>query len=101
MMIDDKDSFLARFAGEVICDIAFGRFCGHFSGPRCRKCCSVQLLMALRTGRSIGPACGTLVVDDLAQRLKENFVAILPDFERKVGILVVGRRVARIETAYA
>ena len=40
-------------------------------------------------------------MDDLAQRLIENLVAILPDLERQVGILIVGWCVSRIETADA
>jgi len=75
MVVDDKDSFLARFGPEVICDIAIGRLGSQLRGPRCRKCCAVQLLMAFCAGRNIGPACGALVVDDLAQRLVENLVA--------------------------
>src|ERR1700730_16348662 len=98
MVIDDKGSFLARFAPEVICDIAIGRLGSQLRGPRCRKSCAVQLLMTLCAGRNIGPACRTLVVDNLAQRLIENLVAILPDLERQVGILIVGWRVSRIQT---
>src|SRR5713226_9504415 len=101
MVIDDKDSFLAGFAPEVICDIAIGRLGSQLCGPRCRKSCAVQLLMTLCAGRNIGPACGTLVVDNLAQRLIENLVTILPDLERQVGILIVGGRVSRIETTDA
>ena len=81
MVIDDKDSFLARFAPEVICDIAIGRLGSQLRSPRCRKNCAVQLLMTFCAGRNIGPARGTLVVDNLAHGLIENLVAILPDLD--------------------
>src|ERR1700739_1857273 len=101
MMIDDKDSFLARFATEITFYIAISWFGGKLSGPSCRECCAVQLLITLCACGNIGSARGPLVMDNFAQRLIEHLVAILPHVEREVGILVISRHVSRIETTNA
>src|SRR5882762_10250008 len=101
MVIDDKDSFLARFATEVTSQIRVLGFGREHVGLRVDKLLSIDLLVTFCPRRCISAPSRTFVMDDFAERLIENLVAILPDLERQVGILIVGGRVSRIETTDA
>ena len=76
MVIDDKDSFLARFATEVTSQIRVFWLGREHVGPRVDKLLSIDLLVTFCPCRCIGAPSRTLVMDDFAQRLIENLVAI-------------------------
>src|ERR1700732_145664 len=101
MVIDDKDSFLARFATEITSQIRVLGLGREHIGPGADKRLSIDLLVTFCSCRRIGAPSRTLIMNDFAERLIENLVAMLPDPERQVGILIVGWCVSRIETADA
>src|SRR5439155_10887448 len=59
----------------------------------------VDILVALETGDRVGSGGGALVVDDLRARLVEHAPAGGANRGAEVGVLVVGGRVALVETA--
>src|SRR5262249_48117863 len=82
IVIDYQNVFAAGRRLRQKCDVAVGRLACQFSRPSFGEYRAINSLMPLCTRCQIGSASCALVMDDLAERLIQNFVTGLPNLER-------------------